>query len=364
MKILLPIKEEYIERILNGEKKYEYRHCLAQKKIDTIILYATAPKCVVVGEVSVIGRIEKPPTVLWEETKKYAGITRKKYREYFSGKKNAKAYVLGKPIRYSREMPLEEFGLTHAPQSFIYLTECPFCSKAITKSTKAHCLTTANSEEHIIPLSLGNDHLTLPRGMVCDECNNYFARKIEKDFLSKKAIELLRSYHAVPSRKDKVPAFDIMIGKEKTQLKIDHNNKCCSIDVSDFSNDLVDQFMNGKIKILLSEGISLEELKNDYSTSRFLVKVFLEVYLLYALEYYKERPRSFIFDKKMGELVSYVRRGNKKETIYDYSVVLRKEVTPFSLDDFVASASLDYDTENTITGMTLNLFELEFKLHI
>ena len=83
MKILLPIKEEYIERILNGEKKYEYRHRLAQERIDTIILYATAPKCAVVGEVSVIGRIEKPPTVLWEETKKNAGITRKKYREYF-----------------------------------------------------------------------------------------------------------------------------------------------------------------------------------------------------------------------------------------------------------------------------------------
>ena len=85
MKILLPIKGEYVERILSGEKKYEYRHTLAKENIESILLYATAPQSMVVGEVDVIGKITKLPTALWEETKKHAGISRKKYREYFKG---------------------------------------------------------------------------------------------------------------------------------------------------------------------------------------------------------------------------------------------------------------------------------------
>jgi hypothetical protein len=34
--------------------------------------------------------------------------------------------------------------------------------------------------EHIIPQSLGNVNITLPKGKVCNKCNNYFGRKIEQ----------------------------------------------------------------------------------------------------------------------------------------------------------------------------------------
>jgi hypothetical protein len=52
--------------------------------------------------------------------------------------------------------------------------------------------TASRSVEHVIPEPLGNTTLTLPPGVVCDKCNHYFARKIEKPLLESAEIIALR----------------------------------------------------------------------------------------------------------------------------------------------------------------------------
>lgn len=52
---------------------------------------------------------------------------------------------------------------------------------------------TSRSIEHIIPESLGNHEHVLERGVVCDGCNNYLARKIEEPVLSSGYFKNLRS---------------------------------------------------------------------------------------------------------------------------------------------------------------------------
>ena len=122
-KVLLSIKPEYVQRILAGEKKFEFRKRLANKPIDTIIMYATSPVMKIVGEVKVKGILEKAPSVLWEQTKKNAGISRKKYREYFIGTKKAVAYELGEITKYTEEYDLKDIGINQAPQSFVYISD-------------------------------------------------------------------------------------------------------------------------------------------------------------------------------------------------------------------------------------------------
>lgn len=122
-KVLLSIKPEYVQRILTGEKKFEFRKRLANKPVDTIVIYATSPVMKIVGEVKVKGVHEKAPSVLWEQTKKNAGITRKKYRDYFFGCKKAFAYELEEVKKYTKEFNLEEIGIHQAPQSFVYITD-------------------------------------------------------------------------------------------------------------------------------------------------------------------------------------------------------------------------------------------------
>jgi hypothetical protein len=73
---------------------------------------------------------------------------------------------------------------------------CLFC-KADSSSSR--------SIEHIVPESMGNLSYVLPAGVVCDNCNNYFSRKVEKPFLECDAISLLRFHQEVPNKKGRVP---------------------------------------------------------------------------------------------------------------------------------------------------------------
>ena len=120
--ILLSINPEYADKILAGSKKYEFRKKLANKTVDKIMIYSTAPIMKVVGEVEVLKTISSSPSALWEFTKKSAGITRDKFRKYFKGCKVAYAYELGKVIQYNPPKELGEFNVDVPPQSFIYLS--------------------------------------------------------------------------------------------------------------------------------------------------------------------------------------------------------------------------------------------------
>ena len=119
--LLLPIKPEYVEQILCGTKKYEYRKRLAKEKTDTIYIYSTAPEMKVVASVKVLGSVSASPSALWEQTKKAAGISRAKYREYFRGCKTAHAYELGAVQIFDKAKYLSEFGINSVPQSFSYI---------------------------------------------------------------------------------------------------------------------------------------------------------------------------------------------------------------------------------------------------
>jgi predicted transcriptional regulator len=119
---MLSIKPEYVERIFAGSKKYEFRKRLANRDVGKILMYSTAPIMKVVGEVQIVEMISASPTVLWECTKEFAGISQNKYREYYKGCKVAYAYRLGQVTRYEPPKEISEFNVNMPPQSFIYLS--------------------------------------------------------------------------------------------------------------------------------------------------------------------------------------------------------------------------------------------------
>src|ERR1700740_3037953 len=82
---------------------------------------------------------------------------------------------------------------------------------------------TSRSVEHIIPESLGNTRHVLPKGAVCDTCNNYFARKVEQPVLSHRSIRNLRAWNGLRSKGGKQTpllathlssGFDVAISRE------------------------------------------------------------------------------------------------------------------------------------------------------
>ncbi|MGN0711806.1 MAG: hypothetical protein ACI4LO_08590 [Anaerovoracaceae bacterium] len=121
--IILPIKEEYIEKIFSGEKRVEYRKCLCKKDISNIYMYATSPVCKVVGEVKVLGKMILPKEDMWERTEKISGTEKSYFDKYFNNYSNASAYKLGESIRYEKGKKLIEFGIDYTIQSFKYIEE-------------------------------------------------------------------------------------------------------------------------------------------------------------------------------------------------------------------------------------------------
>lgn len=56
-----------------------------------------------------------------------------------------------------------------------------------------------------MPESLGNKCQVLPPGVVCDSCNNYFSRKVERRVLDSGYFHSLRFTQGVSSKRNKIP---------------------------------------------------------------------------------------------------------------------------------------------------------------
>ncbi len=125
--IILPIKPVFADKILSGEKKYEYRKKLCQKEIKKIYIYSAAPVKMIIGEVEVVNKISMDKENLWRETQRYAGITKKLYDQYFEYQDYACAYEIGEVKQYRVPVALKSIGIGYAPQSFMYVGELEFC---------------------------------------------------------------------------------------------------------------------------------------------------------------------------------------------------------------------------------------------
>lgn len=121
-KILMPINPEYVDEIISGRKKYEYRKIRAKRNnVDKMIIYSTSPVMKVVAEVEINGIIEEQPEKLWEMTKHASGISKEYYNRYYKNRDMAVAYQLGSIQVYDIPKNLIDIGINYVPQSFVYL---------------------------------------------------------------------------------------------------------------------------------------------------------------------------------------------------------------------------------------------------
>ena len=72
--ILLSIKPKYVEEILLGNKKYEYRTRIAKREVDKILIYCTNPVKRIVAEVEVLSVVSGEPTLLWKKQQITLGL--------------------------------------------------------------------------------------------------------------------------------------------------------------------------------------------------------------------------------------------------------------------------------------------------
>ena len=120
-RMLLSINPQHVENILNGNKIFEFRKVRCRADVEKIVIYATSPVMKIVGEADILEIIQDEVDKVWEITSVNAGISRQFYDEYYQGKDQAVAYRLGKVKKYRRPLHLSDFGISFAPQSFVYI---------------------------------------------------------------------------------------------------------------------------------------------------------------------------------------------------------------------------------------------------
>lgn len=126
MKVMLSIRPEYVDRILSGEKRFEFRRRIFKRSdVDTLVIYATLPVGKVVAEAGITGVMESTPEDIWERTHEEGGISEAGFMDYFRGRDTAYAIRLGDVRVFDDPLPLPDYapGMTCAPQSFTYISD-------------------------------------------------------------------------------------------------------------------------------------------------------------------------------------------------------------------------------------------------
>jgi type I restriction enzyme S subunit len=125
MDVLLSIRPRYVEAILAGVKKYEFRKYWPRqrKSNQKVYIYATAPVRKIVGTFTVKSVVEDSPQKLWKRFGSSGGIDSQAFFNYFESRDWGFAIeldnldVFGSPIE-----PREQILAFVPPQSYTYVS--------------------------------------------------------------------------------------------------------------------------------------------------------------------------------------------------------------------------------------------------
>lgn len=119
--ILISIHPVYVDKILSGRKKYEFRKRFPEG-VRYMLVYTTSPvkKITVLVEIAYV--IKDSPNNIWRKTSKDAGVTRKFFEAYFKNKTNAYAVRFKEIHKLEKPLSITDIkGVKAAPQSYIYI---------------------------------------------------------------------------------------------------------------------------------------------------------------------------------------------------------------------------------------------------
>lgn len=120
--VLLSIKPEFVHKIFEGTKKFEFRKRVFKViSVKKVIVYSSSPEQKVVGEFEIEAVLNDSPDKIWEQTRLYSGITRAFYDDYFKGCTKAYAIKIAATKKYSKPKSLADYNIRSAPQSFVYV---------------------------------------------------------------------------------------------------------------------------------------------------------------------------------------------------------------------------------------------------
>jgi hypothetical protein len=179
---------------------------------------------------------------------------------------------------------------------------CIFCKQDSTNST---------SVEHIVPESLGNYEHILPPGMVCDRCNNYLGRAVEKPVLESEYLAQVRFINSVVNKRGGLPTIRALHVGSATQVEIyspRHGGAIYPVDEKDTTRFVRYVSSAPRLRLVLVPRTSSDQ--DQYLLSRFLGKTAIEA-LAHRLLGISQALEELIDSSELDPLRTYVRNGSQ-----------------------------------------------------
>lgn len=120
--VLLSIKPKYVESILNGEKKFEFRKASFQSKdVEEVYVYSSSPVKKIVGKFLLKDTISGTPQEIWDKCSDLGGISKDEFFKYYQGKSEAYSLCISDLEIFKEAVcPYTKFKKFYPPQSFMY----------------------------------------------------------------------------------------------------------------------------------------------------------------------------------------------------------------------------------------------------
>lgn len=120
---LLSIRPHYVDRILEGTKRVEFRKARFGRPVTHVIIYSTHPIRKVVAAFEVGAVVAASPRRLWTKYDGVAGIARREFLSYFAESTLAVAIAIVNLRILPRPFELRELsGTLRPPQSYRYIS--------------------------------------------------------------------------------------------------------------------------------------------------------------------------------------------------------------------------------------------------
>lgn len=152
--LVMSIKPQFAESIMNGNKKVEIRRVFSKKwQGSRVSLYASAPISSLIGSATILRVTESKPEEIWEHYNVDLGCTRDDFIEYIDTADEVFAIELNDIQPFTANIPLSQINSLlgselKAPQSYLGLDNNPDWASAISVANLLHG--TSESQPHFI----------------------------------------------------------------------------------------------------------------------------------------------------------------------------------------------------------------------
>lgn len=164
--------------------------------------------------------------------------------------------------------------------------------------------------EHIVPESLGNTEHILEPGVVCDWCNNYFARKVESSVLNSAFFKQSRNRNGIPNKRQRVPPIDVLSYPNPLHLQLststDGDRSIYAVNDAD-NNAFANSIRSGQ---RFSIVYPVAELPSGRVFARFLAMMALEALAKMVLDTNGDLNTDLIDKPELDEIRRFARFGD------------------------------------------------------